>query len=453
MNIQKMISLLAVALFLASCTGAPPTPGQGALNTAVETAVAATRTAEAAIVPATTPASALAETPTSLPAAMPVCTVVAQSLNLRSGPGVAYEPPVMSILAGMALSPLAFSSVGFPGGQWIQVQAGNQIGWVNADPQFITCNFDPASLPPAAAIPPTPTSSPMPTPIPDQPTPTPSPTPESFAFFEPPGGGNDNIGGGVVFPGYTQGQLDYNDLVFRDQLVFNVVAFDKSKGQTDGAGIDNVRFEISDFEGTTIFYERTEENAPYCLFGDNGPPCNVWTFAEHSYRWPEPFEDQVIVNGYHFVRIRINPEQGPSANWEFDFRIEGVEGQGEFGSSDLIAQIVQTGPGTASDFIDGALVFQVFASTDGVNDGAGIDRVDLRIIKDGQEVYQRTENDPAYCAFSGGKPDCNIWVFADHGYTWLSGQPVEPGFHTLHATVYAKDGQTTTMETTVEIQF
>lgn len=478
-NSRRITPLLAVILFLASCTGAPvtspPTPDQGALNTAVETAVAATRTAEAAITPApallstTSPASSptgqnvaetlptntpvlvLAETPTPLPAAntsaaSPVCTVVTQSLNIRIGPGVAYEPPLVKVTAGTTLTPLAFSPVGFPGGQWVQVQAGSQIGWVSADPQFITCNIDPAGLPLAAAIPPTPTSVPTPTPIPSQPTATPSPTPEAFAFFEPPGGGNDNIGGGVVFPGYTQGQLDYNDLVFRDQLVFQVVAFDKNKGQTDGTGIDNVRFEIFGDQGTV--YERTEQNPGYCLFGGGEPHCTLWRFAEHNYRWPEPHQDQVIANGDYSVQITINPESGDAANWNFNFRIEGAADQ----PANLTAQIVQIGPGTTSGEVNEALVFQVFASTDNHNDGAGIDRVDLRIIKDGQEVYQRMERNAAYCAFSGGEPDCNIWVFAEHGYTWPGGQPIEPGLHLLRATAYAKNGQTATVEMTIEIQ-
>jgi hypothetical protein len=68
--------------------------------------------------------------------------------------------------------------------------------------------------------------------------------------FEPPGGGNDNIDGYAVFPGYNQGQLDFDDLVFRDKLVFGVVAFDKNVGQTDGAGIDNVSFRIIGDQGT-----------------------------------------------------------------------------------------------------------------------------------------------------------------------------------------------------------
>jgi hypothetical protein len=104
--------------------------------------------------------------------------------------------------------------------------------------------------------------------------------------------------------------------------------------------------------------------------------------------------------------------------------------------------------------ISEAIVFQVSAYNDAVgnHDGAGIDRVDLRIIGPNGEVYQRTEQNAAYCAFGGGEPDCNVWVFADHGNTWPGGDPVEPGPHTLRATVYAENGQTVNLETTVEIQ-
>jgi hypothetical protein len=378
-----------------------------------------------------------------------MCTVVAASVILRSGPGVAYEPPIANLGQGATLTPVGFSAVGYPGGQWVQVQTpDNLTGWVSTDPQFVACNVNPATLPPVSVPPPTAT----PTPIPAQPTPTPSPTPEQFVIFEPPGGGNDNIDGYLVFPGYTQDQLNINDLVFRDKLVFQVVAFDKNWGQSDGAGIDNVRFKISGDQGTV--HERTEENAAYCVFSGGEPLCNVWVFAQHNYRWPEPYQHQLITNGNYSVQITINPQDGDSANWNFDFRIEGaLEQQPPDQPSTLTAYIVQTGPNSDADVVSDALIFQVFASTDGVNDGAGIDRVDMRIIGLNGEVYQRTEQNAAYCAFSGGEPNCNVWNFAENGYQWPNGDPIEFGDeYLLQAIVHAEDGSSTTVEMNIQIQ-
>jgi hypothetical protein len=63
----------------------------------------------------------------------------------------------------------------------------------------------------------------------------------------------------------------------------------------------------------------------------------------------------------------------------------------------------------------------------------------------GDEVYQRTEGNPAYCAFAGGEPDCNIWHFNEHSYEWPSGDSIQSGQHRLEATVNAEDGRRSTI--------
>jgi hypothetical protein len=158
----------------------------------------------------------------------------------------------------------------------------------------------------------------------------------------------------------------------------------------------------------------------------------------------------LITNGDYSVEITINPEEGDAANWNFDFRIEdAMESQ----ASNLVAYFVQAGPNSDADVVYDALIFQVFASADGVNDGAGIDRVDMRIIGPDGEVYQRTEQDPAYCAFSGGEPDCNVWNFAENDYQWPNGEPIEfDDEYLLQAIVHAEDGSSTTVEMDIQIQ-
>ena len=120
----------------------------------------------------------------------------------------------------------------------------------------------------------------------------------------------------------------------------------------------------------------------------------------------------------------------------------------------MVADIVQIGPNSANTQVSEALVFQVLAYNPaaGANDGDGIDDVDLRILRNDQVVYERAEGNAKYCAFSGGEPDCDIWVFADNANEWPGGQPIEAGSYVLQATVNAQNGQRKTIEQTIEIQ-
>ena len=90
----------------------------------------------------------------------PTCTVT-QPLNLFFGPGLSF-PAIRQLAPNETLTPLAFSAQGFPDGQWLEVAVvgTGQQGWVAAGSSFITCNVNPASLPPATNIPPTPTVAP-----------------------------------------------------------------------------------------------------------------------------------------------------------------------------------------------------------------------------------------------------------------------------------------------------
>jgi hypothetical protein len=45
-----------------------------------------------------------------------------------------------------------------------------------------------------------------------------------------------------------------------------------------------------------------------------------------------------------------------------------------------------------------------------------------------------------------------VWGFAEHGFQWPNGNPIEPGAHTLRATVFAMDGNETSVETVIQIQ-
>jgi hypothetical protein len=76
----------------------------------------------------------------------------------------------------------------------------------------------------------------------------------------------------------------------------------------------------------------------------------------------------------------------------------------------------------------------------GSQSGAGIVSVDFSIEDPfGQIVQQQTELNVKYCAFGGGEPVCNVWVFAEHGGTWPTGQAVENGFHTAVMIIHRAD--------------
>ncbi len=86
----------------------------------------------------------------------PKC-LVSSNVNLRSGPGTVYEPPVKALSTGTELEPLSYSATGFPDGQWVEVKVvqGGETGWVNTG-FLANCNVQVTELP-SGTIPNTPT--------------------------------------------------------------------------------------------------------------------------------------------------------------------------------------------------------------------------------------------------------------------------------------------------------
>ena len=82
-----------------------------------------------------------------------LCRVVTEELSLRTGPGTFYAPPIRGLAQDTELKPLARSV----DGGWIQVlvEETGEEGWVSADPQYVWCNIDVASLEIATAPEPT----------------------------------------------------------------------------------------------------------------------------------------------------------------------------------------------------------------------------------------------------------------------------------------------------------
>ena len=62
--------------------------------------------------------------------------------ELPQRPGHRLQPAAARLEAGARVIPQGYNPTGVPDGAWVQVlePASNQLGWVSADSEFITCN-------------------------------------------------------------------------------------------------------------------------------------------------------------------------------------------------------------------------------------------------------------------------------------------------------------------------
>lgn len=236
----------------------------------------------------------------------------------------------------------------------------------------------------------------------------------------------------------------------RGALNFRVRAFvDNGTGNTrDGEGIRNVDMIILDQNDREV-QRRRENTAGYCAFGGGEPNCNTYVFADHNNRWPNG--DPIRSGEEYTLRALVRTTDGRQATVERVVVIRLAD------RGNLVGEVVQTGRGDNADDVGGVLNFRVRAFIDngsGNNrDGDGIRNVDMIILDpDDREVQRRRENTAGYCAFGGGEPNCNTYVFADHDDRWPNGDPVRHGEdYTLRAVITAKDGRRITINRTVTI--
>jgi hypothetical protein len=104
-------------------------------------------------------------------------------------------------------------------------------------------------------------------------------------------------------------------------LSIRVFARLKSAAQDDGADIHNVVFQV---DGGDI-YERTENNAAYCMFGGGDDKteqsCDVWSFADHGNRWPNNGAE-LDAGGSYTVRIFVRAKDDTKvADWNFRLEV------------------------------------------------------------------------------------------------------------------------------------
>jgi hypothetical protein len=287
------IVLLAIACNLASPAGEPPTQTPfvitATLPPAVDTATLPAIPSTDAPVPSAT-ASLVPATATKEP---PAC-IVLQDVNLRSGPGTAYNPPVTFLAKDTTFTPIGFNPAGVPGGSWVQarVAAINQIGWISGGIQYVSCNIDLATLPQVAVAP-------------------------------PPKAAPPTLGAGAVDGSNIDSfrfSVDYNPDYMVRMFVFR--SDDPDEGFTpnkDGRGIDSVVFQVTTPNGNRTFYESTESNAGYCIFGGGEPDCSPWIYENGQYKWRaggDPVEDR----NYKLV-ITVNADDGQVGVWLIDITL------------------------------------------------------------------------------------------------------------------------------------
>lgn len=282
-DIRPFLTQTAVEIALQTLSA--PTNTSQSLEVPTETAIESEAPADTQET-IETPISTL-EAATLTPTEGPLCTLLL-SLNFRSGPGLAYRPPIRALPEGAEVIPQGFNPQGVPGGPWVQAMepVENQVGWLSAGEQFISCNIDLTTLPSVAVAPPSPPPPPeVVNSLPD------GEFPDSFVFEE----------------------------VFDPNILLRMIVFDSDFGDSDGDGIKMVEFSVTDQDGNLV-YQSTEQNAGFCIFGGGEPDCNPWVIEDTFHKW-EPGGDRAD-SGTYELRVTITNEADEVGSWSYELVID-----------------------------------------------------------------------------------------------------------------------------------
>lgn len=208
----------------------------------------------------------------------PLCTVL-QDLNLRTGPGTAYHPPITTLPANTKLIPLAYNPVGTPSDNWVQVRnpINQQVGWVRVRADLVSCDIDLTTLASVAVDPPVPQRPRAETSAPD-----------------------GSCGEGGVPDELHQHVYDC-DVRLSDGIPVQFLVFRDGAEADRDEGVQSVVFRVEQ-NGTTV-YTNTEEAAAYCMFGGDSP-CSTWVLEDFVYKWQSGGDP--IQPGEYIVNIDAN---------------------------------------------------------------------------------------------------------------------------------------------------
>jgi hypothetical protein len=108
--------------------------------------------------------------------------------------------------------------------------------------------------------------------------------------------------------------LDFTPSYFLRMYVFYSEdpseTFDASK---DGRGIQTVEFTVTSPDGSKRYYDHTEKNAGYCLFGGGEPDCNQWTLEGGRYVWKPG--GPAVRSGKYALTINVTAQNGDVGTW------------------------------------------------------------------------------------------------------------------------------------------
>ncbi len=190
------------------------------------------------------------------------CTLL-RELNLRYGPGTAYNPRIRLLPVNSIVTPLGFAPNGIPPGRsWAYVQDITTLdkGWISAGNQDISCNVEVASLELVAF------GTPVPPPLPDTSQASPGP---------------GTCGQGGVFSDNGIDVYDCSVAFSADSFIqFIITKNGVEAGKADG--VQNVNFSVT--KNNDPIYDHTENNAPYCIFGGDNA-CSSWPLEDYFYKW------------------------------------------------------------------------------------------------------------------------------------------------------------------------
>jgi len=236
------------------------------------------------------------------------CTVEAKSLNLREGPGTTYRvlrklPKNTRLTATGVLNDLKWITI-------VLAANNNQRGWVSTGDDLILCAQPVSTLPRVA-----------------------NPFAGSYIPHPKPDGNvdEDKFDGRLLIPSdveiVNRGDDQLPLVIFHRRMVFQLEV--SADGRPDGRGIRGVDIQISDDNTGDTVYSRTEENAPYCAFGNSGATCdNIWVFAEWGNRWPRrdfhrrsnfAIDPDTIYTAQ--MVATLNNDDRDTAVWLFDFML------------------------------------------------------------------------------------------------------------------------------------
>lgn len=129
------------------------------------------------------------------------------------------------------------------------------------------------------------------------------------------------FGGGVYVPrGAVEDSQTAN---FTDEVRLGVGAYypNEYDGEDpvllpDETGVERVEFTIYGPDGSTV-YQATENNKPFCLFGDASGRCTPFNFENNECQWPDNngIAASPILEGFHQLEVSLFATDGNAETW------------------------------------------------------------------------------------------------------------------------------------------